>query len=276
MNRFAHPPASSSTRAPLSAALCLFASIVVGAAGCSSAPSSKSPDAAPGAAPSSASSSSASSGPFEGLITAKMDVGPKGLEMTYAIKDSHTRIETGALAPGAPKAIVLMDMKSGSQTVLNVEKKTYMSLDFKGMAEKLGQSAGVDAKSFKATTNGKTETIAGFKCQHWQIGEKQDTDICMAQGLGYFSGGGGNGIFDQLKNLPFGDKNKEILDANPEFAAFIKGGAFPLKISQIEGGESKAIMEVTNVERKSLDDALFSIPSDYKKIEFPAFPMGKK
>jgi hypothetical protein len=271
MNRFALSAAFTSTRAPLALAVLFFASIV---AACS-APSSKAPDAAPGAASSSAASAPAA-GAFEGTITAKMDAGQQGMQMTYMIKGPNTRIETGALGAGAPKAIVLMDMKSGSQTVLMPERKSYMTSDFKGLAEKMGQAAGLDPKEFKATTNGKTETIAGFKCQHWLIGEKQDADLCMAQGLGYFGGAGGNGLFDQFQSLAFGDKNKEILDANPEFAAFIKGGAFPLKISQVEGGESKTIMEVTSVERKTLDDALFSVPSDYKKLDIPKFPMGKQ
>ena len=37
----------------------------------------------------------------------------------------------------------------------------------------------------KVTSTGKTETVAGYTCQHWLVGDKQDTDICMAKGLGY-------------------------------------------------------------------------------------------
>ena len=35
-------------------------------------------------------------------------------------------------------------------------------------------------------------------------------------------------------------------------------------------------MEVTNVERKSLDDSLFAVPADYKKMEIPGMPAGKR
>jgi hypothetical protein len=31
-------------------------------------------------------------------------------------------------------------------------------------------------------------------------------------------------------------------------------------------------MEVTAVERKSLDDSLFNVPADYKKSEIPGMP----
>jgi len=126
------------------------------------------------------------------------------------------------------------------------------------------------------TSTGKTETIAGITCQHWLIGDKQDTDVCMAKGMGYFGGGGSGGILDKLKNLAMREKIKAQLEANPEFAKFVEGGAFPLKMAQIENGQSKTIMEVTGVERKSLDDSLFTVPADYKKMEIPGMPTGKR
>jgi hypothetical protein len=91
----------------------------------------------------------------------------------------------------------------------------------------------------------------------------------MAKGLGYFGGGGSGGILDKLKNLAMREKVKAQLDANPELAKFVEGGAFPLKMASIENGQSKTIMEVTGVERKSLDDSLFTVPADYKKTEIP-------
>jgi hypothetical protein len=43
-------------------------------------------------------------------------------------------------------------------------------------------------------------------------------------------------------------------------------------MAHIENGQSKTIMEVTGVERKSLDDSLFTVPADYKKTEIPGMP----
>ncbi|HMX25522.1 MAG TPA: DUF4412 domain-containing protein, partial [Blastocatellia bacterium] len=114
-------------------------------------------------------------------------------------------------------------------------------------------------------------------CRHWRFADKQQTDACLAQGLGFFGGGGqSGGVFEQLKNLALGDKVKAQLNANPEFAKFVEGGAFPLKISQVENGQSKTVLEVIRVERKSLDDALFSVPADYKKMEIPGMPGSGK
>ena len=102
----------------------------------------------------------------------------------------------------------------------------------------------------------------------------EEHDAFWSVRVGYFAGAGGDssGILDKLKNLALRDKIKAQLDANPEFAKFVEGGAFPLKIAQIENGQSKTIMEVTGVERKSLDDSLFAVPGDYKKMEIPGMP----
>jgi len=137
------------------------------------------------------------------------------------------------------------------------------------MAEEMTKVAGKNSPiDFpKVTSTGKTETVAGLSCEHWLIGDK--TDVCMAKGLGYFGGGGAGGVLDKLKNLALRDKIKAQLDANPEFAKFLEGGAFPLKMANIENGQPKTIMEVTGVERKSLDDSLFTVPADYKKTENP-------
>src|SRR5262249_35119445 len=115
---------------------------------------------------------------------------------------------------------------------------------------------------------------AGVTCQHWMIGDKMD--MCLAQGLGYLGGGGSGGILDKVKNPAMREKFKAQLDANPEFAKFAEGGAFPLKIANIENGQAKTIMEVTGIERKSLDDSIFTVPADYRKTEIPGIPGTKQ
>lgn len=222
------------------------------------------------------SSSSPSTGNFEGAITAKMFPAAQSIEVKYAIKGSRMRVETQLAQGGTQTGVVLIDSASSSQTMLMPQTKTYMSLDLGGKVQEMMKGANKET-AFRATSTGKSETIAGHTCEHWLMGDKQEMDVCLARGLGYFAGGGqSGGIFDQLKNLGLGDKAKAMLDANPEFAKFVQGGAFPLKISQVENGQSKTIMEVTSVEQKPLDDSLFSVPPDYKKMEIPGMPSGKK
>ncbi|GEM_PF-648567 len=243
---------------------------------------SNSPTASTAPASSTASSSALSAaGAFEGAITANLFADAQPMEMKYWIKGSRSRIETNLSRGGREMGVMLMDTTSGSQTMLIPQTKTYMTMNWGGdgglkeMAEKMGKAA--DDKPLKAISTGKTETIAGFSCEHWLMGERQDTDVCLAKGLGFFGGGGqSGGVFEKLKNLAMGEKMKAQLDANPEFAKFVEGGAFPLKISQIEKGQAKTVMEVTSVERKLLDDSLFTVPPDYKKMEIPGMPTGRK
>ncbi|MGE0127246.1 MAG: DUF4412 domain-containing protein [Blastocatellales bacterium] len=240
------------------------------AAACSGANQKSASDSST-ASSTSSSSAPATSGAFEGAITAKMFAGDQPMEIKYAIKGTRTRVETQLSQGGTQTGVMLMDLSSSTQTMMMPQTKTYMTMNWGDVADTMMKD--VPDETFKATTTGKTETVAGFTCQHWLVGDKQDTDICLAQGLGYFGGGGqSGGVFDKLKNLALGDKMKAQLAANPEFAKFVEGGAFPLKMAQIENGQSKTIMEVTNVERKSLDDSLFTVPADYKKMEIPGMP----
>jgi hypothetical protein len=204
--------------------------------------------------------------------------GDHASEIRYAIKGTKARSEALLSTGGTQMGVMLLDLSSKQQTLLIPQTKTYMTVDLSQAAESMAKSAGkeIAAESFKATSTGKTETVAGVACEHWLIGEKQNTDVCLARGMGYFGfGGQSGGAFDLLKNLPMGDKMKAQLDANPQFAKFVEGGAFPLKITQVENGQSKTILEVTQVERKPLDDSLFTVPADYKKMEIPGIPMGK-
>ena len=211
-----------------------------------------------------------------------MFTGDQPIEIRYAIKGTRTRIETQLSRGGLQMGAMLMDLSTGTQTMLMPQTKTYIDMNLAEMAGKMAKEVGKDSSGDfpKVTSTGKTETIAGFTCQHWLVGDEQNMDICMAKGLGYFGGGGqSGGIFDQLKNLALGEKIKSQIAANPEFAKFVEGGAFPLKMAQVENGQSKTIMEVTSVERKPLDDSLFTVPADYKKMEIPGLPgipTGKK
>ena len=271
---FSQPP----QKAPLFALLLITS---FGAA-CGGAKQNSASDSAPAAAAASSSSSSArDGGAFEGAITAKLFSGAQAMEIRYATKGSRMRVETQLSQASAQTGVMLMDFSSGAQTMLIPQTKTYMTANLGELVGKMtdGKVSSVDFP--KLTSKGETEKVAGYTCQHWLIGDKQDMDVCMAKGLGYFGGGGGQpgGILEKLKNLAMGDKLKAQIESNPELAKFVEGGAFPLKVAQIENGQSKTIMEVTSVERKSLDDSIFNVPVDYKKMEIPGLPgmsAGKK
>ncbi len=227
-------------------------------------------------------------GEFEGIIGMRMDAeNQKGVEMTYFIKGQHSRIETNLAQIPEGQSVMLWDLEGGKMTTLMPSKKVYMTMDLKETAEGVREAARKmkgskdeekeDTKFPKLTSTGKQETIAGYSCEHWLMGEKQDMDICVAKGLGYFGmGGQARGGFGSLKNLSFDPKLLATAAAHPEWVKFLEGGAFPLKLTMLENGKVKMKMEATRIERKTLDDSLFSIPPGYKELNMQNLMRGKQ
>src|SRR5712692_2899681 len=163
--------------------------VAVLAAACtkSAQPSDNSTASAPSAA-------SSSGGDFEGLITMKMETEvQKGMEMTYFLKGRHTRIETNV--PNVPEAhaVMLWDLEGAKITTLMPSRKTYITMDLKEAAKGMKEAAKEMKKSRgeeeetkfpKLTETGKQETIAGYTCEHWLMGDQQNLDMCVAKGLG--------------------------------------------------------------------------------------------
>ncbi len=222
-------------------------------------------------------------GEFEGIIAMRMDAEKqKGMEMTYFIKHQRSRMEMKL--PGAPEGqgVMLWDLEAGKMTTLIPAMKSYMTMDLKEMAEGLKGMGGKsknekdETKFPKLTPTGKEETIAGYTCEHWLMGDKQDMDICVAKGLGYFGMGSQiGGGFAAAKSLFFNPKLLAQAAAHPEWVSFLKGGAFPLKLTMMEDGKPKMAMEATRIERKSLEDSLFTVPPGYKEINLGGLMGGK-
>jgi hypothetical protein len=222
---------------------------------------------------------------FEGLITMKMKVEnqKETAEMIYFLKGSHIRIEMKAGNTSQGQTVMLWDLEAAKITTLIPSNQMYMTLDLKETAENLKgigkEKKPTDEESVKfpkLTPTGKQEVIAGYPCEHWLIGDKQEIDMCVAKGLGYFGMGGSMGRDGGWwKNLMFDPKLLTAAAAHPEWVKFLEGGAFPLKLIAQEGGKTRMTMEVTKIERKSLSDDLFTIPPGYKEFNMQNI-MGDK
>ncbi len=81
---------------------------------------------------------------------------------------------------------------------------------------------------------------------------------------------GGGGRSSSLVDMLFSEKMKAQAAADPEWSKFLEGGAFPLKMTITEGGKTTMASEVTSIERKKLDDSLFTVPAGYKEMNMPA------
>jgi uncharacterized protein DUF4412 len=165
--------------------------------------------------------------------------------------------------------VMLWDLSTGKITTLMPTQKMYMTMDMKAMADNMkevGKEQSDKEELPNLTATGKTEMIAGHQCEHWLMGDKQQIDMCVAKGLGYFGMGGSSGQVASMKNLVLSPKLMERAAGHPAWVKLLEGGAFPLKVTVTENNQQKMSMEATSVERKKLDDSLFSVPADYKDV----------
>jgi hypothetical protein len=214
---------------------------------------------------------------FEGEITAKLaeeiDNYNTKLKLdhnivNFKIKANLFRLEyTNKEGQLGPLGTTIMDLKSGIQRKINADEGTYSELDMRKSQIFLED----DAKAQNLpiiTRTGKTETIAGYTCEYYQL---EKMNLCVAKGLSYIpSGNDFRGGVLTYYNLQ-GDQRR--MEADPEFKKLVESGGFPLKITFDENGQVKTYMEVTRIERKSLNDSLFQVPADYKRVEMPGIPL---
>lgn len=206
---------------------------------------------------------------FEGVVKYKMGGAGKTMgEMTQMYKGTKARTEfTGA---GGQGGAMIMDMAAQSMIMLIPQQKMYMVMDMKKMAAMAKNMPGAGGQGAPAggagappaiTATGKTETVAGYSCEYYVVGDKQKMEICAAKGLGMFSMG----------QSPMGRMGANPLAAlsDPTYAKIFRDGFFPLKIRNLERNE--VVLEATQVEKKTLDASLFVPPSDYKEMQMPSF-----
>jgi hypothetical protein len=176
---------------------------------------------------------------FEGVVTYQAE---GGQTFEYAIRQGLIRIDMNS---GGRQAAMIMDPGSNKMYMLMPEQKMYMEMKVPD-----GSDLADSAKAAKPTRTGKSEVVAGHKCDYWNVKEaKGDVDICLANDMGGFQA---------FSNHMIGDASA--------WQDAIGKNAFPLKVIMHDDGEDKVALVATKVEAKSLDAALFSPPSTYRKM----------
>lgn len=192
---------------------------------------------------------------FEGVVTMRMQPG-RGLEetMQYSVKGDKVRMD---MSGGAITMFQLYDRSTKVFDMVIPMRHMYMERTVDASAR-----ADSAAGKTKIEWTGKKETIAGHECEHATITDAQgrSSDVCLAKDLGTFMGmpGGGRGR---------GRRG----GAGAGWQAHI-GQAFPLKVVQ----NGRVVLLVTSVEKKALDDSLFTVPSGYQKMGMPGGGRGRR
>lgn len=171
------------------------------------------------------------------------------VDMVYSVKGD--RLRTDYVAGAASMYFIRQGDKN---TMVMPTSKMYaeqsISASMAAVQTGKGRTAAANAPKIKRT--GKKEMIAGWQCEHVISTDAEgSTDVCLAHGLGTFAVAGG----------PTGNRGRGAADPMSSFGQF---DGFPLKVQKVGGA---TVMLVTKIERKPLDEQLFAIPADFKKID---------
>ena len=199
---------------------------------------------------------------FEGVVTYRLTTEGRTVDVTYMTKGDRARSE---MTMDGMAIAMLMDASATTMTTLMPSEKMYMTMDLSRMR----QQAQADTTTQQFTATGRNETIAGHECEHYLTGTGQNTDMCVATGLGYYLGGGaagrrGPGSGGGSYGMPRpGDARMAA------FRAKFSDGFFPLRLTITEGGKVTTDMVVTAIERRALADDLFTVPAGFTEMRMP-------
>jgi hypothetical protein len=212
---------------------------------------------------------------FEGVIvyTLRGDAG-KGGEMRQTIKGLMVRqdVTMAGKAGAGPNPYMITDGARATMTSVMPEQKMYMTMDLKqsakdakAMSQAMGIKPGEKTQhTTKFTRTGEKQTIAGYTCENFIIGDEQNSEMCVTKDLGMISPfGAGSGR---------GRGMGSAADVPPEYRelyAEFKDGFFMMQMSKLKGGKWQPVMTVKSVERRSVPESEFAIPAGYKPLVMP-------
>ena len=186
---------------------------------------------------------------FEGVVTFQVNTGSGGEQtMQYSVKGNKVRMDISA------QGMQMFTLFDGSSKMIDVVIPTQRMYMEHSVADAQHMTDSALANT-KIDWTGQKETIAGYECEHANItdDEGKTTDVCLAKGLGTFvqmgSGMGGRGRGGDMGGGWEGHL----------------GQAFPLKVQR----DGTVEMLATNIQKKSIDDSIFSIPDGFQKMTMP-------
>lgn len=217
---------------------------------------------------------------FEGEITVKMTNKTRPAEksaphqMVLGLKKPKYRVDMSAGAQATDDAgSFIIDLPSKKGYMLMHPKKMAMVIDFEAMknmpkgqgipgmarAPKGGPTA-APTQPPKVEKTGKKDVVAGYSCEIWNVtNEGKKAEICAAEGITWVD----------LSTV--GMSSPEIALA----AVTSEANRFPLRVVAYDvNGAEEMRMEATKVDKKKLDDAHFTVPSDYKVVDMSALMGG--
>jgi hypothetical protein len=184
---------------------------------------------------------------FEGNIAMKLTTGRETQSLQYQVKGEKIRMD---MEYEGMKSAFIVDTPAKTMYVVMTAMQAYMEI-------KLDDAPKSAANKEKPTVTrtGKKETILGYACEQIIVSYGgKETEIWATKGLGRFV------QFDP-----------ETGGSGAAWERVLAGeDMFPLRVIEMDSkGKQVSRMETTAIEKKSLPDTLFKVPSNFNKMDIP-------
>jgi hypothetical protein len=221
---------------------------------------------------------SAMEGAIEVAIEDKKKVGDN-INLHVEVKPDNLRVDFPQPVPG--KKSELDSIGTGYAVMKAAEKKIFVVLDKQkqvilidlnkpptvpgaagaGGAKPGAGGATAEADAPKVTKTGKTETVAGYDCEDWDIQSKDGSKatVCMAKAFTFMNLAlPGLSGFGQM--VPGGGGQLGLM-------AQLFSGNLPLKMVAFDKvGAPVAEVKATKIDKKTIDDSRFTTPPTYTTV----------
>ena len=170
-------------------------------------------------------------------------VGPSGMSKMI-VQDN----ENGPIS-------VIFNKSQNTETVVMTSRQMYMTMPM----DKAEAAVQHQMAKSKITDTGKSEVVAGHKCEVFHVSDPDDgteTDACIASDMGTFA------MFNPPGAQGHGGGAESMLSRVQSFFS-AKGGFFPLKVTTTKGGTVQETFVATSIEAKSVPASEFAPPAGF-------------
>ena len=189
---------------------------------------------------------------FEGTLTYEIEANGASQDLTYFMKSDHARVEIASEELGG-KIAILIDTANENMTVLMEQLSVYMEIPIPNDEE-----AGDEDRAEDFHLTGEKMTIANYECQQYIYTDENgaETEIWTPVEADF-----GSFLFPEMGDNSMGNMKQ------PDMPAF---SFFPFLLISDSDGEPVR-MEVVSVEKGELNDSMFTVPQNYRKMNMPIF-----
>jgi hypothetical protein len=185
------------------------------------------------------------------------------LNLRLLVKDGNFRLESPSGVPGfeqlgtayllgRAKSKEFMAVLEGQKQVVKIDLQK-LSAQAEALTKKQKNAAGAAAKKppeLKKT--GKTDKVAGYPCELWLVTDaNSSTEFCVT-------------------NEPtpwFGEALAAVPSEYGWAAELTDGKHFPLRVVASHGKQETMRLELTRIEKKPLDAAMFQAPTGFRVVD---------